>query len=487
MDRLIVTLLASTLVGCGARVSPELPLTCDGPASHLGCEFWATSTLSAALHEGFVFGVAVSNPSNEEARVEIQGGRLSAPIARVVAPRASAVIDLPWIFDLSGHESNVCGVAFHDNPPNAPRVAQGSYRITSNRPVSVTQYSPLSSENHASELMCSRSFSRDSSLLWPTRALGQRYRIAPLPEVPLGPSTSRAFVTVIGTRDRATSVTLDGSAMLADPDRPGMFRRPPYRFSLRRGEAMQFALSGGETATTSIESDGPIAVFSGHDCVRIPADFEACDHIEEQARPVDSWGREYAITPLQDRLQAAPVLVRFVAGDAPVQLSFDGIRPPAQCSSLAARAACEFETSDGFSVRGTSAFLAEQYTRSLGAVDGCAMQNFDDRRCFGDPSMLSITASELFLSEYHFTVIDPMFDSSVAITAPAGTTILLDGSPVSARALPTGAGWAAYHVRVSLGDHAVTSSDGARFGLALYGSSFYSTYASSAGAAVSPR
>lgn len=124
-------------------------------------------------------------------------------------------------------------------------------------------------------------------------------------------------------------------------------------------------------------------------------------------------------------------------------------------------------------------------TRRCSAPDASSLARCatSRRACFGDPSLHWLTPREQFLEEYHGAVIDPLFDSSVAIVAPANATILLDDSPVSGPSTPVGSGWTARHVRVTIGHHVVRSGDRSQFGLTLYGSGFFSTYASSAGGA----
>lgn len=247
---------------------------------------------------------------------------------------------------------------------------------------------------------------------------------------------------------------------------------------------MQLPFNSDFSATASIEADAPIAVFSGHDCLRVPTGIDACDHVEEQARPVSTWGREYVIPPVRDRAHQQPVHVRFIAANEPVDLSFSGTAPPAACPRrLQPNTVCAFVTVDGFTVTGSAPFSVEQITPSRGTVAGCSVLVRDDRECFGDPSLVSMTPREQFLSEYHFSANDPVFDSSVAITAPADSTILLDDVPVTAVASATGDGWQTRVARVSLGYHSVRSADGTAFGLILYGSGYYASYITPAGSA----
>ena len=59
-----------------------------------------------------------------------------------------------------------------------------------------------------------------------------------------------------------------------------------------------FGVSHGTDITgTIIESDKPVAVFSGHQCGRIPTDKSACDHLVEQIPMHAVWGTTFFTSP----------------------------------------------------------------------------------------------------------------------------------------------------------------------------------------------
>ena len=57
-----------------------------------------------------------------------------------------------------------------------------------------------------------------------------------------------------------------------------------------------YSLSGSE-----VIADKPVAVFQGHECANIPSGVAACDHLYEQALPVDYWGTDYVLVPTAER------------------------------------------------------------------------------------------------------------------------------------------------------------------------------------------
>jgi len=76
---------------------------------------------------------------------------------------------------------------------------------------------------------------------------------------------------------------------------------------------------------TRITATGPIEVFGGHTCAYAPYYAQACDHLEEQLPPVETWGTDYVGAPLGDGGLVGTNIVRVIAG-------FDGttvtVTPP---------------------------------------------------------------------------------------------------------------------------------------------------------------
>ena len=52
---------------------------------------------------------------------------------------------------------------------------------------------------------------------------------------------------------------------------------------------------------TSIVSNQPLTVVSGHECGNIPYDVQACDDVSDQIPPTVTWGKKFILTPYKDR------------------------------------------------------------------------------------------------------------------------------------------------------------------------------------------
>ena len=48
---------------------------------------------------------------------------------------------------------------------------------------------------------------------------------------------------------------------------------------------------------TSIVSNKPLTVISGHECGNVPDNIRYCEHLTEQIPPTVNWGQQYLLTP----------------------------------------------------------------------------------------------------------------------------------------------------------------------------------------------
>ena len=62
-----------------------------------------------------------------------------------------------------------------------------------------------------------------------------------------------------------------------------------------------FGATGVDLSGTSIVSNQPLTVVSGHECGNIPYNIRHCDHVSEQIPPTVRWGKRFILTPYKDR------------------------------------------------------------------------------------------------------------------------------------------------------------------------------------------
>lgn len=481
--------------------------------SYIGCEYWPVPTTNAVSRDDFAFAVVVSNPGTTPATVRVTRG--TADVANTtVAPGAVETIELPWIDALqrgTGEEASAL-------------VRGGAYRLRSNTPVTVYQFSPIefrvghdcASEDpttaEGNDNQCF-SFTNDASLLLPTHVLTGNYLALTQPSNQFeltefdffgGENTqttqSPGFLTLVGVDASPVSVEVTfSSPVLASSD--GSVRAfrtgETGTFSLGQGDVLQLlsAFPTGCTASapddevrdafgtvqlrvrycdttdydltgTQVRASGRIAVIAGHECAFVPTNRWACDHLEEAMFPLESWGAEAIVSVTQPR-EREPNLVRIVSSHDDNTITFD---PPSAHGpvTLARGQMVEFEALQSFRATGSDAFAAAQF------LVGQNYTGIESATDLGDPSLSLAIPTAQFRSDYSFLAPSTYTESFVNVTAPMGASVMLDGRAVTGFT-PVGAtGFGVARVSVRGGAHTMTGDQ--PFGIVVYGFGNYTSY-----------
>lgn len=458
----------------------------SGENTYLGCDYWAVITANSQLDTVFNFAVVLANPQRYPVRATISGGALGAPITRTLMPGAVETVQLPRVPELiqNGRGDPVTGCG--GRPCIASSVLQpgGAYHIETNGPIAVYQFNPLHYRVGGQY-----SYTNDASLLLPTRVLTNHYIVSArenwdarnrFGQVVATLGGFIAIVPVSGETETRVDVRLTAAISGGPgvtPSGPG-----PRTFMVPRGGVLQLvaAQSGQDLTGTVIQSSGPVAVFTGHDCTFVPADRPACDHLEEQLFPSATWGRRYAVTQLRDRGPTERHRVRIVSQRAGLTLTWDGIAPPPACNrTLDLGQFCEFETTASFQVTGSQPFLVTQFMIGQGdLLPQCASKTPPEvPECMGDPAMVTEVPIDQFRQSYDFLVPETYTRSFMNVVAPTGAQIVLDGAPLSGRPEPVGRGFEVYFIPMRPGRHHIESMrPDDRFGIKVYGVAPYTSY-----------
>ena len=70
---------------------------------------------------------------------------------------------------------------------------------------------------------------------------------------------------------------------------------------LHRFQTFLFGATGVDLSGTSIVSNQPLTVVSGHECGYIPYNVRACDHVSDQIPPTVTWGKKFILSPYKGR------------------------------------------------------------------------------------------------------------------------------------------------------------------------------------------
>ena len=93
-----------------------------------------------------------------------------------------------------------------------------------------------------------------------------------------------------------------------------------YTFTIHRLQTFLFGIPEFDMSGTSIVSDKPLTVLSGHECVYIPSTECCCDHIIEQIPPTITWGKDFLLTPFAERINGP--FYKIIAAESQTRLTY---------------------------------------------------------------------------------------------------------------------------------------------------------------------
>ncbi|MEQ9076535.1 MAG: IgGFc-binding protein [Sandaracinaceae bacterium] len=467
---------------------------CDDAArsnSYIGCEYWPVTTLNSQVDASFQPAVVVANPQSTPATVTLsRGGSVMSTVE--VAAGATQTIALPWVNELKGTIGEEQSIL----------LAGGAYRLQSNVPVTVYQFTPLEYEQGGEF-----SFSNDASLLLPTHVMTGNYTVLSWPALMLRrdgmESTSPGFATIVGVSETPVQVTVQFRGdVVAGPGVTAQGTGSSATYTLNQGDVLQlvggapssctvgdsdtipppipflppqqvdYCVSGDQfdLTGTEIRATGPVQVISGHNCAFVPYNRWACDHLEEALFPQDAWDEEAIVAKTQAPMgRSEPNIVRVLSGADGNSITFD---PPSVATgrTLNRGEVMEFEANQSFRVVGSGPILVGQYQVGQDYAGFGAGGEMGE----GDPAFSLAIPTEQYRTEYTFLAPSSYPTNFVSVTAPSGSSITLDGAPVSGFTPIGGTGYGSVQVPVGAGSHTI-SGDNA-FGIVVYGFGSYTSY-----------
>ena len=116
---------------------------------------------------------------------------------------------------------------------------------------------------------------------------------------------SLSEVLLVGTEDNTTvtvvptqSMTVPQNIQLSNSNEITVAAGASFSLTLHKMQTFLFGAPGNNDITgTSIVSNKPLTVISGHECGNVPDDVTACEHITEQIPPTVNWGQQFLLTP----------------------------------------------------------------------------------------------------------------------------------------------------------------------------------------------
>ncbi|MEM9862478.1 MAG: IgGFc-binding protein [Myxococcota bacterium] len=345
--------------------------------SYLGCEYWipllpnGTAITPAAdlppleWRDAFDVRVVVGNAGEDPANVTLtQDGVVLS--SHVIEVGESEDIAIPWNADIPAN-----GASYMDVP----------IRLLADRPVTVALFNPF--EYSVEEGF---SFSNDASLLFPAHTYQRRFVAAGYDTIESFPG----FVSVIATQDTTLRVHPNTTLRAGGPLSGALAAGAEGTFEMVRGQHV--VLQGGDVSGTRVDASAPVAVFAGSQCANVPTGFTACDHLESQMPPVETWSTTYIGAAMGEvtGVRRNPVRVFAATDNTTVNIT----SPPSldRAVTLDAGDFHEVFLTNGFVVEASQPVLVAQYLPGQQFSSGSR----------GDPAMVILPPTEQYRNVYPF-------------------------------------------------------------------------------------
>ncbi len=415
--------LGTGLLGCGSTCELDIA-ACDAPATvidHKGKEF-LIGFLPSPINTVFSYFLVTSEVPTT-VRVEQPVNSPFLPYTETITPGTAKRLTV---------RSN----AATDWVPGQAR--NNAVRLSADADISVT--------------MINQYFfggGNDGSVALPVDALGTEYLVTTMTGSAIVPQDRPQFLVVATVDD--TTVTITPKAALKQPA-PGAPApaEVPFTITLDRGFGYlaQGLDQGSDLTGSRVVSDQPVLVVNGNICANVPVATPFCDPIFEVALPLPLWGTSALAAGVPFRLGGSYYRVLAAADETVVTL--DGV-PQGELDSGQFLQIGPLAGDHLFAANGP--ILVTQLmtgTQSPGAS-------------LGDPSMLTLLPSELFLESYSLATGTPGYLNFFTLLTPTGAigSVRLDGAVVPAASFqPIGAtGFSAARLAVADGTHRTSSPE----------------------------
>ncbi|GEM_PF-1156767 len=405
-------------------VMPQRQWPPQGPDT-MGKEFW----LAFGVHLGPLYSSPGEDPakflhlsSRQEAHVTVAIPGMGWTQSYVVEPGDVTTVAVPWDAYANG-EDGIANVGIH---------------VTSDQEIAVYG-------------MSQQATSSDGFTALPVDVLGNSYvaiadMVHPYDTYVYGLGTQ---IEVVGTEDE-TTVTIIPSV-----DAGTHLAGIPYEVTLDKGQVYQLQTTTNyvDLTGTQIQSDRPVAVFSGNQ--RNP-------YVVEQLLPVMNWGDHYITVPMAPA--SSGDAFRVLAAEDGTQVTVNGVA----IAPLSAGQYYEWQGSAAQDINSNKPVLVAQYANGY---QSNPWANVDATMVIVPPADSALTAYMISTPAYGFG------SHFINFWTTAGTTVLLDGEaiPVSEFTPVSNTRYVTASIRVDVGTHIVHGA--APVGVMLYGFSAPDLYA----------
>ena len=297
-------------------------------------------------------------------------------------------------------------------------------------------------------------------------------------------SWSMSEILLVGNIDN-TTITITPTANVvvpidihsADSSSETVLAGAAKVIKLHRFQTFLFGATGVDLSGTSIVSNQPLTVVSGHECGNIPYNVHACDHVSDQIPPTVTWGKKFILTPYKDR--TAGQLFKIIASENSTTIMHN-------CDSGVSTMHLAFAGDVDIFYTSYTTYCYLESDKPLLVTQMIPSRNAD--RITGDPSISIIIPIEQYKRDIIFFSNFPKITQYyINIIATQQDTMLMDGSVLSlswnsiSNLNNEAVGYAAQVTVTSLGAHVITSANNVTFTVLVYGYARYISYSYTGG------
>ncbi len=439
----------------GGDAKPHLsgdPTTCAEAAqfkTYLGCDYWPT-VVANNVWSIFDFAVVVANGQATPVSVTVTGNGTNQTV--MVPAGGLQKIYLPWVAALKGQDADNCGAA---TPlPGSVKAAGGAFHLVATAPVTVYQFNALEYKGQGGpagkswaacpgDTVCMDprvlqavgcfSFTNDASLLLPSTAMTNNYRVTGIhgwTAANLG-----AYFAVTATQDNTTvkiHVSSKGQIIAGGGIAATPANGDAAPITLNAGDVVEIvggATDQSDLSGSLVQSDKPVQVITGVPCINTPLATPACDHVEETVFPAETLGQDYIVTtPTGPNGNTPGHQVRIYGNVDNTTLTYSPNKPAACPATINAGQVVDCGTVNiDLRIKGNHEFAVGSFMLGGALADPGAPPGMQK----GDPSQSQMVAIEQYRTKYIFLAPDDYTVSYVDIAGPSGVGVTLDGTAVA--------------------------------------------------------
>jgi hypothetical protein len=227
------------------------------------------------------------------------------------------------------------------------------------------------------------------------------------------------------------------------------------------------------------DEDHPVAVFSGHECVQIPNNIVACDHLEDQIAGLQLWGENFVASRVpvrqQNPVESSLWMIYASEDNTTVDIEAAGAvtglpNTPAMLDKgekLEFYAAGDVDDPGDFFVTADKPIAVVNYMTGWGNLQGLNS---------GDPAMVQLSPVEQFLPRYVVLVPNNWENDFFVITRETDAEVTVDGqAPDDDLWVPVGDDYEVARVATEDGVHYLDGES--PFSVVVVGYDFADSYA----------